>query len=127
MEETHLLGGGLCLLEEVVLHLHQDALGRLEGSRPEGCVEAQVGDDHLLLLQGADHHLDELEVLLEGPHWVVDVLALQYGGLHAHGQDHFHLAEVDHLLDVGGHHPILIHQVRARYPGDQRVAAQEGL
>lgn len=128
MEETPLLGGGLCPLEEAVLHLHQDALDPLQGSHLEGCVEAQGDDVHLLLLLGADHHhLDELAVLLEGLQLVVDALALQYVGRHVHGQGHSHLAEVGHLLGVGGHHRTQIHQVLARFPVDQRVVAQEGL
>ena len=127
MEETHLLGGGLCLLEEVVLHLHLDALDPLQGCHLEGYVEVQVEDVHLHLLPGADHHLDDHVVLLEGLQLVVDVLALQYVGLRAHAQGHSHLAEVDHRLDGEGHHPTLIPQVHARYPGDQRVGAQEGL
>lgn len=40
----------------------------------------------------ADHHLDDHVVLLEGLQLVVDVLALQYVGLHAHAQGHSHLA-----------------------------------
>lgn len=84
MEETPLLGGGLCPLEEAVLHLHQDALDPLQGwlsklqhilwltvsivwstnlyitslgSHLEGCVEAQGDDVHLLLLLGAGSFL----------------------------------------------------------------------
>lgn len=95
--ETHLLGGGLCLLEEVALHLHLGALDPPQGSHLEDCVEAQVVDVLLLLRRGAVHHLGELVVLLEGLQSVVGAVALQYVGLHAHAQDHSHLAEVDHL------------------------------
>jgi len=38
------------------------------------------------------HLLDELVVLLEDLQLVVGVVALQYVGLHAHAQDHSHLA-----------------------------------
>lgn len=94
--ETHLLGGGLCLLQEADLHLHQGALDPLQGSHPEGCVEVQfVGV--LLLLQGAVHRLEEF-VVLEGLQSIADAVALHHEGLHARGQDHsHHRGEVGHL------------------------------
>lgn len=60
-------------------------------------AQAQVGDVLLLHLQDAVHLLDEPVVLLEDLQLVVGVVALQYVDLHAHAQDHSHLAEVDHL------------------------------